>query len=239
MTPSVIPDLDRITQTTTAAEDRIEPMPVPQPLQLCGWKRIGFLLVNAWLVLHLFAIIVCPASVYPSSPLIQSGFGMIAPYLHLLYLDHGFHFFAPEPGGSTLVSYRLELPDGSIKTGRFPDRSIQPRLRYHRYFMLSEFLGNGPAELEPLVVRAFARNLCRETGAIRVTVSRVVHDVPSIEAIAEGIRLTDPSLYHETELGSFTPDDLKRPYVPKPKTEDTIKPPTEGADASDSTKEAP
>ena len=120
-------------------------------------RRKAFLLLNAFLVFHLFAIVICPASVEPSSPLVQAGFQLVSPYLHMLYLDHGFHFFAPDPGESTLVAYSLEFADGSTTTGRIPNRDIYPRLFYHRHFMLTEFLGNGPEELQPFVERSFAR----------------------------------------------------------------------------------
>lgn len=181
--------------------------------QFRGLKRAGFLLVNAWLVFHLFAIFVGPASADPASPLVQSWFDAVSPYLHMLFLDHGFRFFVPEPGASTLISYRLELPDGSSNTGRFPDRSITPRLFYHRFFMLSEFLGNTDEELRPYIERAFARNLCRQTGAIRVSLTRVTHDVPSIDDVQRGMKLDDPSLYTETLLGSYTREELNSPIV--------------------------
>ena len=35
----------------------------------------------------------------------------------------------------------ITLADGTLKTGEFPDRNMhRPRLLYHRYFMLSEFV---------------------------------------------------------------------------------------------------
>lgn len=186
-----------------------------------GWKRAGFLLMNLWLVFHLFAILVGPASADPASPLVQSWFDAVAPYLHALYLDHGFRFFVPEPGASTLVSYRLEMPDGSSQTGQFPDPSITPRLYYHRHFMLSEFLGNTDEELQPYIERAFARNLCRQTGAIRVTLTRVTHDVPSIDDVRNGMKLNDPSLFTEKTLGTYTPEELNSPIALRPKNEDS------------------
>jgi len=53
---------------------------------------------------------------------------------------------------------------------------------------LTEFLGNGPEELQPLVERAFARNLCRATGATRVSLVNVLHPV-KIEEWVIGFRL--------------------------------------------------
>lgn len=66
---------------------------------------------------------------------------LLAPIHQTLYLSHGYRFFAPDPGPSHLLVYRLHYADGRMKEKRFPDRdSISPRLRYHRWFMLSETL---------------------------------------------------------------------------------------------------
>jgi hypothetical protein len=176
-----------------------------------GLRQAGVILLNLWLAFHLFAIVICPASAEPASPLAQWGFEIVSPYLHTLYLDHGFRFFAPEPGGSTLVSYTLEFADGSTRSGQIPDRSMTPRLFYHRHFMVTEFLGNGPEELEPLVERAIARNLLRESSAIRVTLNRRSHDTASVDEIRRGLSLNDESLFKELPLGSFTLDELQSP----------------------------
>jgi hypothetical protein len=51
--------------------------------------------VNLWLVFHLAAIIIAPAAMDPSSELARSVHDAFQPYLEALYLDHGYHFFAP------------------------------------------------------------------------------------------------------------------------------------------------
>jgi hypothetical protein len=77
----------------------------------------------------------------------------LKPYSQWLYLDHGYFFFAPNPGPSHLVQVqtsrniaapeeksRDSTPPDPKDTFVFPDRKRNwPRLRYHRYFMLSEF----------------------------------------------------------------------------------------------------
>ncbi|NIO41435.1 MAG: hypothetical protein GTO41_15415, partial [Burkholderiales bacterium] len=56
-----------------------------------------------------------------------------------MFLDHGYRFFAPEPGPGHLVRYEVTTSDGAGAAGQFPDRDrIWPRLLYHRWFMLSE-----------------------------------------------------------------------------------------------------
>ena len=105
----------------------------------------------------------------------------------------------------------LNLPMERHPTDSFP---IGPRLYYHRHFMLTEFLGNGPEELRPLIGRAFARNLCRETGAIRVNLAQVTHETALISDILRGRTLNESSLFSESSLGNYTADELNHPFRP-------------------------
>ena len=92
------------------------------------------------LVLHLVAIASAPLAMEPASLPAQKVFGLFRPYLDAAFLNHGYHFFAPEPGPSHLIRYELTFADGRIESGIFPDPNQQrPRLNYHRHFMLSEF----------------------------------------------------------------------------------------------------
>jgi hypothetical protein len=95
---------------------------------------------------HLTAVVVAPlafAADY-SSPLVNRLYAVVRPYATALYLNHGYFFFAPEPGPAHLVDYKVEFDDGRpTVSGRFPDLATQrPRLLYHRHFMLSESLYN-------------------------------------------------------------------------------------------------
>ena len=100
--------------------------------------------VNLWLVFHILAIIIAPASVDPSSDLVRSAWTLFQPYLQVLYLNHGYHYFAPEPSESTLLSFVAERDDGSVVNGRIPNFGIKPRLLYHRHFMLTEHMNIAP-----------------------------------------------------------------------------------------------
>ena len=96
------------------------------------------------IVFHLTAVFVAPlafASEY-SSPFVNAIYAALRPYIAAMYLDHGYFFFAPNPGPSHLVDYKVEFADGRPPlTGRFPDlKTERPRLLYHRHFMLSESL---------------------------------------------------------------------------------------------------
>ena len=101
-------------------------------------------------IFHLLAVVAEPLFFYSRSE-VQAGPEFLAlrrglgPYVDWMYLDHGYFFFAPNPGPSHLVGIR----DQSVV---FPDRKEQwPRLLYHRYFMLSEFYNNSfaPTALDP------------------------------------------------------------------------------------------
>lgn len=172
-------------------------------------RTIGYALVSIWLLYHLAGIVIAPWSVPPSSRLVQSSWRFFAPYVQILFLNHGYHYFAPEPGNSTLVGYVLEMPDGRQETGRIPNRGIWPRLLYHRHFMLTEFLASSdnyrPVVREELQ-KSMARELCREHGAIRVTLTKVTHKLPTMERIRAGGTLNDN--YSEEFLCTYSSDDL-------------------------------
>lgn len=160
-------------------------------------------LVSAWLVFHLAAIIIAPAAVAPASELAGRTCRYFLPYLGALYLDHGYHFFAPEPVGSTLLRYVAERKDGTVVEGVIPDRKTQPRLLYHRYFMLTERMGEAPEGLERRWQESYARRIAREQDAVKVTLIERFHKLPTMERIREGGRLDDPEGFEETELGVF------------------------------------
>jgi hypothetical protein len=162
--------------------------------------------VSAWLAFHLAAIVVAPASVDPSSELIQATWKVFQPYLDVLYLNHGYHFFAPEPAESTLLAYEAERPDGTVVRGRIPDRSIKPRLLYHRYFMLTEHMNGAPDELKNLWHESYARHIGRRVGASKVKLVQQTHLLPTPERVRGGARLDDPDSYENQTLGTFACD---------------------------------
>ncbi|WP_152053158.1 hypothetical protein [Tautonia marina] len=163
--------------------------------------------VNLWLVLHVSAIIIAPASVTPSSDLARTAWDVVHPYLQLLFLNHGYHFFAPEPAESTLLGYVAEREDGTVVTGQIPNRDIGPRLLYHRHFMLSEHMAGTDPELRELWHESFARHIGTKYGADRVSLSQITHYLPTREMVLEGVRLDDPASYVEQPLGVYQWDE--------------------------------
>lgn len=99
--------------------------------------RIG---LSGILAVYLFLVVLGPLSIpIASADLTGPLANLIRPVHQALFIGHGYRFFGPDPGPSHIVEYRITDSNGEIVEGRFPDRDVyQPRLRYHRWFMLSE-----------------------------------------------------------------------------------------------------
>ncbi len=154
--------------------------------------------------------------------------GLLMPYLRAGYLNHGYRFFAPEPGPSHLVRYELDLKSGVTVEGKFPDPDEQwPRLLYHRMFMISETLFNlgelpvldNPTpgqqsdiqtqrELANALASSIARRLLDQNNGERVRLYVQTHLIPWPGDVLAGQKLDDPSLYQERFVGEFSEDQL-------------------------------
>lgn len=183
------------------------------------WSRRGRLLASAALLFHLTAVILGPLS-FPPAIVADALRTVWGPYLQAAFLDHGYKFFAPDPGPSHLIRYEIEFTNGSTRRGTFPNLVEHwPRLLYHRHFMLSEQLAGGPPDREARAdlpweeqpptrwqkdfARSYARHLLHERQAKRVTLYLVEHLLATPEDVARGMRLDDPASYRQRELGSF------------------------------------
>jgi hypothetical protein len=135
----------RIPSTAQSSQER-KPAPESTYTLPLAW-RIG---LSVFLLYHLMAVFLppfqfaCRVGNGSSSPVAEYLVGWFRPYIGALYLEHGYFFFAPNPGPTHLVDYRVEFADGRKPvTGRFPDLAQQqPRLKYHRHFMIAEALTN-------------------------------------------------------------------------------------------------
>lgn len=185
------------------------PLTSPPPNETV-WARSRWLrrVVSVGLLWHLIALVIAPLAVAPTSPLWQRAWLTFRPYLEAMNLNHGYHFFAPEPGPSHLVSYELRYEDGRVEKGLFPNaHQQQPRLRYHRHFMLSEFLNHlaiddGRREAFDAITRSYADHLRHEHHAVEVSLSLRRHYVPAPQHVLSGKRLNDLSLFAERPLGT-------------------------------------
>ena len=116
--------------------------------------RVSKFVVGALFLLHMAGVAAEPFRMFtqsefqsdaPDSGLLRT---VYSPYVEFLFLNHGYFFFAPNPGPAHLLECEISLPDStensaSTRILTLPDRSEQfPRLYYHRHFMLSEFYNN-------------------------------------------------------------------------------------------------
>ena len=162
-------------------------------------KGTLFVLLNCGLVYHLLAIVVAPASVPPSSEAVRSLWGGFRHYLQATHFNHGYHYFSPAPGNSTLVRYVAKFPDGHVELGQIPDRdSQQPRLFYHRHLMLTEFLSTLPpesTELRDSIAESYGYKIAEELGASELELSLVTHNLIPHERVLAGGAIDDVETY--------------------------------------------
>lgn len=173
--------------------------------------------ISLLLIFHLAAVISAPYSM--SRPALAEDLRkVLQPYLQACFLDHGYQFFAPEPGPSHLVRYELKLADGSNKEGVFPNLKEQwPRLLYHRHFMLSEFVNSSyvppeaPAEAQTqfkAYAKSYAQHLLDAHQAEQVTLYLRRHLIATPADVRQGMKLDNSRLYEELPLGTYTRADL-------------------------------
>jgi hypothetical protein len=95
------------------------------------------------IIAYLFVVLAGPATSTINSEVAEVYRRATEPARQALYLDHGYRFFAPNPGPSHILKYEIGMPDKTTVSGQIPDRDkFWPRVHYHRWFMLSEFLFN-------------------------------------------------------------------------------------------------
>lgn len=125
-------------------------------------------------------------------PVVTRGLhGFFHHYLNLLYLNHGYEFFAPDPAGTHVIDYQVTKADGGVAKGRFPSLDEQwPRLFYHRHMMLAE-----QTELMgPQSGQHYADHLATVYGGPS-QMQWKVHLLLPPHRVAEGTPLDAPSTY--------------------------------------------
>jgi hypothetical protein len=203
-----------------------------------GWSRGLRVAASLGVIIQLMAVIAEPFRFFTygatrgSSPAAEPIRSVLAPYVEFAFLNHGYFFFAPEPGPSHLMQATLAFPDGSRSQIRYPDKQAQrPRLLYHRHFMLSEFLNQLHAPpVDPLLAKQMPRadvdtwvtnrrrfelvrgsmesHLAQRYGADQVHIDRMRHILPGSDAVLkEKLPLDHASLYMVLP-DSLDPDEL-------------------------------
>lgn len=169
--------------------------------------------VSVLVIVHVVAVFLGPFAMPPQTSELGATLASVyRPYVDILSLANGYRFFAPEPGPSHLVRYELAFDDGTTREGTFPNRNEhKPRLLYHRYFMMSEFLNtisnpDAPGERLDAYANSYAQHLLYETGAASVKLYLVRHWVPRMEEVRAGRKLSDKVLYEEQLIGTYRSD---------------------------------
>lgn len=191
------------------------------------WGRGARCLASLLIAGQLFAVVIGPLS-FPPSPLTGRLRELVQPYLDAAFLNHGYKFFAPDPGPSHIIRWEMILPDGTRREGIFPDpKEHWPRLLYHRHFMLSEFVNAGPPdpswELEPDWERlkpsawqrryagSYAHHLLSEYGGRSVTLYLREHLIPPPDYF------TDYATGRAAANGAHLPVPAKPPRLDDPR----------------------
>jgi hypothetical protein len=164
-------------------------------------------------------------------------------YLDVLYVNHGYSFFAPDPGAGKLVRWEVLNAQGAVtKQGEFPNKKEQwPRLRYHRHFMLADQAGAGPEEerdpdlWKRKYMEGYARHILRESDGAAVRVRWIEHRPLEPGAAFDGAKLDDPSTYRQilpdviVRRSDLGPDDANQSNIWQSGRQNVAGPPTVGS----------
>lgn len=195
------------------------------------WLRVVLSVAILW---HLLVVFLSPLSVQPASRLVvdiaQSPW--VRWYSDSLYVNHGYHFFGPEPPTNQLIRYRILGDAGDVVAeGEFPDKQAQrPRLFYHRHMMLADQANLGPPDIAPdewlrLTMRSYARQLLRAHDGARARIDLVRHTILLPSQVERGDDPNAPDLFVPVVSVEESAADLEQP-LPVPAA--ALPPPGEG-----------
>ncbi len=109
--------------------------------QVAVWSASRRRIATAIIAFHLAAVIFSPLSMDGAFESLFRPFQFLRTYATVLYLDHGYRFFAPDPGPTHTIRFEHISADNAAHSEKLPDRQATwPRLLYHRWFMLGESL---------------------------------------------------------------------------------------------------
>jgi len=203
------------------------------------WRRRA---ISVLILAHLTAVALAPFTFASTgegvrSPVAVQMMQWFRPYIQFAFLDHGYFFFAPNPGPSHLLRCRVKTADGKTIERLYPDRHLDfPRLLYHRHFMLAEQLNAMFAPPTPPPVpensveyrewqqarreyearrESFIKHLQYVFGSNDVELTRVEHRPLSPEQLRRGAKFSDRDLY--VELPENPDPEVLYPVNPGPR----------------------
>ena len=198
-----------------------------------SWSKVRRRFASIIILTHLTAVVVAPWSSPPPAPLLaETAARVFAPYQAATYINHGYRFFAPNPGPSHIVRFEAKRADGKTVSGQLPDTVRNwPRLLYHRHFMITETLYSYWSSIETIppdvevtkeqralvdrqnafpqqqvdeLAEGIANQLIRKLEVETVQLKLVEHAIPYPQDVLDGKPLNAPDLYIElADLGKF------------------------------------
>jgi hypothetical protein len=108
---------------------------------IAGWSPARRRIVSALIIFHLAAVVYAPLTLDGAYAALFRPLSFLRVYATALYLDHGYRFFAPDPGPTHTIRFEHGADGQPPQSQRLPDaQKTRPRLLYHRWFMLGESL---------------------------------------------------------------------------------------------------
>jgi hypothetical protein len=127
-------------------------------------------------------------------------------YANLLFINHGYDFFSPDPGVSHLLKYEVFNDAGEkIASGQFPHRGEQwPRLFYHRHMMLVEqmFEPGGGGDVRAALERIANRLMVAHDGT-QSRLQLVRHHLLTPQQVLAGQRIDSEGTYEQLDSMEF------------------------------------
>jgi hypothetical protein len=125
-------------------------------------------------------------------------------YANLLFINHGYDFFSPDPGVSHLIRYEVYNDAGEkLTAGQFPHRGEQwPRLFYHRHMMLVEqlFEPAGDDARAKSSLGRIADRLMLVHGGVRARLQLLRHHLLAPHQVLAGQRIDAEGTYEQLDL---------------------------------------
>jgi hypothetical protein len=124
-------------------------------------------------------------------------------YANILFINHGYDFFSPDPGVSHVVRYEVFSDAGqSLAKGQLPNRREQwPRLFYHRHMMLVEqSLELGGEANAQSWLRRIADRLLEKYDGDRIRLVLLRHHLLTPQQVLSGARIDGDATYEQLDV---------------------------------------
>lgn len=204
------------------------------PLARVRWIASGLVTV------HLIAIVLTVVSFstpsFPAPRLAVAASQPTQPYLQATFLNNAYRFFAPNPGTPSILWFRVQYEDRSIRwieapasAGPLTYEAYQRRLNFT--IMIGQQLAPDPAHegkrrMTPTgeaALASCARHIARmETREVKsVGIYILHHAIITPEQVRTGWTPTDVRTYHATFVGAYSPtgermDEMKPGVLEQP-----------------------